>query len=981
MYRFVLIAALCAAPAVHAEDSAAAKSRWASWAAHQELEKSSLFHGLKWRAIGPTVQGGRVVDIESVPGEQYSFYVAYASGGVWKTTNNGVTFSPLSDGLPTMISGDIAVDPNNPQTLWIGSGEPNASRSSYGGLGVFKSEDGGASFTPKGLTDADRIARVVVDPRNGKRVFVAAAGKLYTEGGQRGVYRSEDGGDSWTQVLKNATPYAGAMEVKFDASNPDIMYAVMWDRSRRPWNFVEGGEGSGVYKSVDGGSTWARLDGGLPSGSGAGRMGLALSPSNPNVLYVSVDNNDNLPAEKWDLGDSPLAPKRLAKMTKDQFLAQNPDDVEAFIRENDFPVDINAAKLTAMVKADEITLDQLRSKLGDGNAALFSTDIKGLQIYRSNDAGASFALTHAEPLRNVTFTYGYYFGEMRVDPQNPDLIYVLGMAMVTSSDGGKSFKGMNDPVVHVDHHAWWIDPNNPKRILNGNDGGVDISYDGGKSWASLDRQPVGQIYAVQYDLAEPYNVYVGMQDNGTWMGSSRARWQDRDAWSFVNGGDGMQTEVDTRDNKTHYTGYQFGFYSRADGHDVRPRAGLKEPNLRFNWQTPILLSSFNQDILYMGANKLWRSMDQAETWAAISPDLTTDKNRGDVPYATITTISESPLSFGVLWVGTDDGHVHVSVDGGTRWQEVSKDLPKRWVSRVEASKFEPGRAYVTLSGYREDEIASLIFVTEDFGRSWKSLRSNLPDEHLNVVREDPENANVLYLGAQRGVYVTLNRGESWQALATGLPNITVHDLQIHPREREIIIGTHGRSAWILDALPIQELTPEVEKQPLHLFAVREVQAQRGWRSARREWFDFPQFRPRLDVPYWSAAAGEVEATVVDANDQPVRRITLKTKRGINNLRFDLKVDQSLALAAEKFAVDKLANDKTAKTPVDTSNLKLRPYAEAVRLGQQLFIAPGEYSLKLSQGSASASAPLKVKAPEAYESRAPKALKVRGKKDD
>jgi len=973
MKSVLLIAALSAASLSNAKDSPAAEQRWQAWEAHQKLERDSLFHGLKWRSIGPTPQGGRVVDIESVPGELYSFYVAYASGGVWKTTNNGVTFKPLSDGLPTMISGDIAVDPSNPEVLWIGSGEPNSSRSSYSGLGVFKSEDGGSTFTPKGLTDVDRIGRVVVDPRNGQRVFVAGAGRLYSEGGQRGVFMSEDGGDSWSQVLKNETPYAGAIEVQFDPTQPDVMYAVMWDRSRTPYEFVEGGEGSGVFKSTDSGRTWKRLAG-LPSGAAAGRMGLALSPSNPNVLYVSVDNNANLPESEWDLGDSDLAPKRLAKMSKEQFLALNPDDIETFIRDNDFPVEIDAAKLIEKVKSGEVSMAQLRNKIGDGNAALFSTDILGLQIWRSDDAGGSFRLTHEKPLRGVTFTYGYYFGELRVDPKDPDLIYVLGVPMVTSADGGKTFKGMNDPAVHVDHHAWWIDPMNPKRIINGNDGGVDISYDGGKSWASLDAQAVGQIYAVQYDMAEPYNVYVGMQDNGTWMGSSRSRWQDADAWRFINGGDGMQTEVDSRDNKTHYTGYQFGFYSRSDGAEVRPRAGLSEPSLRFNWQTPILLSTFNQDILYMGANRLFRSMDKGQTWTALSGDLSTDTRRGDVPYGTITSISESPLQFGFLWAGTDDGNLHVTSDGGATWRSVSSSLPDRWISRVEASRFKRDRAYVSLSGYRQDEVEPLLYVTEDAGRSFKSISANLPDENINVVREDPENESVLYVGAQRGVYVSLDRGASWQALAKGLPNITVHDLKVHPRERELIAATHGRSAFILDALPISDLNA-VSQKAVHVFPLREVKAQRRWRSQRSQWFDFPHARPRLDVPYWARADGKVELSVVDGNDKPLRRVTLNAKRGINSWRFDLKVNGELALAAEKVSVEKAAagTDKP-----DVSKRKFRPYADAIRLDQQLFIAPGEYKIKLTQGSSSADAKLTIKAPEAYESRVPKTFKVRGK---
>jgi photosystem II stability/assembly factor-like uncharacterized protein len=974
-----------------------AEKRDAAWQRHQALTRASLFGDLEWRDIGPTGQGGRVVDIEAIPGEPYGFYVAYATGGVWKTLNNGSTFEPLTDDLATMVMGDIAVDPQHPQRLWIGTGEPNSSRSSYGGLGVFRSDDGGKTFVAMGLADSDRISRIVVDPKDGDHVCVAALGKLYTTGGERGVYCTRDGGKSWRQSLAGDTPWTGAIDLVADPRDANVLYAALWDRSRTPWNLVEHGAGSGIYRSDDGGDTWTRLTDGLPGGDVVGRIGLDIARSNGDTIYASIDDWSPLPKALVDLGDRALGSKRLATMSREDFLRHDPDEIEGFIRDSDLDTTLDAPALIDKLRNDQITVAELVKELKARDNGFGDVDIWGLSVFRSDDRGRTWRRTHDAPIRDVTYTYGYYFGQIRVAPDDAEHVYITGVPIADSRDGGRSWKTLQDPRVHVDYHAWWIDPNDPRRMILGNDGGLDLSHDGGKSFVKLDAQPLGQFYTINYDLAEPYNVYGGLQDNGSMKGSSRTRWRLGEDWDVIGGGDGMYVAIDTSDNKTVYTGYQFGAYQRngADGRgEVRPRATLGAPPLRYNWNTPVVLSPHNPDIVYFGADRLMRSMDRGDTWQTISGDLTTSKQRGDVPYATITTVSESPLMFGHVWVGTDDGHVWVTTSAGERWQRVDDALPAdRWVSRVVASGKEKQRAYVSLNGYRNDDIAPYLYVTEDLGKSWRSIAKGLPDEAINVVREDPVNADVLYVGTDRGVYVTLDRGNAWQALDGGLPNVPVHDLAVHPRERELIAGTHGRSAWIVDVLPVQELTAKVRDEKVHVFPLSPLQAERDWRSRPSVWFDERDYLPKIDAPFWAAADGEATLTVLDEHGSVVREWKHAARRGINTARWDVQVDRERGLAAERTAVakakakaaEKLRDDKSSsgtKKPdaAQTDSLANTPYTESVRLGHRLFAKPGDYTLRVTLAGATSETKLVIKAPEARKPRTKPAPKMRGRDD-
>lgn len=974
----MLTAALCAALAFSAQAAVTdtAAQREAAWQQHQKMAADSPFAGVHWRSIGPNEQGGRVTSIAAVPGQPYTFYVAYATGGVWKTTDDGSTFEPLTDTLPTTVTGAIVVDPQHPDTLWVGTGEPNASRSSYGGMGLFVSRDGGKHFDRSGLAGSDRIARIVVDPKDSNRIFVGVVGRLYTQGGEPGVWRSLDGGKTWSRVLKSDRPNSGAIDLVQDPSDPNTLYAALWEHTRRPWKFQSSGAGSGIFKSTDGGTTWKSVGAGFPSGEHVGRIGLAIAASHPQTLYASVDNWDVLPDALKDPGDRPLNARRIEHMSKEEFLRQDPDEVETFVRDSDLDVDVDAKSLIKMIRDGSLTMQQLYDRVADPARKLIDTDIKGVEVYRSDDGGANWRRTHELPLRDVDYSYGYYFGQVRVAPDNPDHVFVQGLPIIASTDGGKSWAGLNDPKVHVDYHTLWIDPSDPQRMVVGNDGGAYISHDGGKHFRAMGNNAVGQFYTVVADMADPYNVYGGLQDNGSWKGASNTP-AEFNKWSRVGGGDGMHVQVDTRDNATLYTGYQFGYYARSGpggSHEVRPHAGLKDPQLRYNWNTPILLSPHDQDIVYFGANRLFRSLDKGVTWTPISGDLTTSKERGDVPYATITSVSESPRRFGLIWAGTDDGHVHVTDDGGVHWNTVDASLPKQWISRVIASKFEEKRAYVALNGYRSDDLTPWIYRTDDLGRTWTNISMGLPAESVNVIREDTVNPDVLYVGTDRGVYVSIDRGAHWDSLQGNLPNVPVHDLAVHPRERELIAGTHGRSVWIADVLPIQELA-KVRGEAVHLFQVEKVKADRGWRSAPSLWFDESNDLPKVDLPFWAKAAGDAQLTVLDKNGNPIRKIAVAAKAGINSTSWDLLVDRDLALAAEKSNLAKDADKNKGE-----SGLEKTPIAESVRLHHRLFAVPGDYTLRLELAGAKSEARFTVEAPESRKPRAPEKPKLRGRDD-
>jgi photosystem II stability/assembly factor-like uncharacterized protein len=941
--------------------------RMQAWERHQRLSEDSIFRALPWRSIGPIAQGGRLVDLEVASSDPYTFYAAYASGGLWRTTNNGLSFEPIFDHQATTVIGDIALDPTHAGRIWVGTGENNSSRSSYGGLGVFRSDDDGGSWQHVGLADTDRIGRIHVDPRDGNRVVVAALGRLYTDSGDRGIFVTTDGGESWTKVL-DAGHGVGFVDLVADPSDPDLLYAAAWQRVRRPWEFIEGGSGSAIYKSTDAGDSWERLEGGFPSGEHVGRIGLAVAASQPRTLYAYLDNQKVLPQSHWDLGDGAVTAKRLRTMSREEFLAQDPEEIESFVRGNDFHPDISGESLVEMVRNEEITLEEIVRSLEDANANLFNTDISGAQVWRSDDSGATWRRAHEEPILKVVYTYGYYFGQISVSKSDPDQLWIMGVPILRSDDGGAHFRGIDDRVVHGDYQAMHVDGRDSRHIMVGNDGGLAMSWDSGDTWIELNSVPVGQFYTIEYDMAEPYNVYGGLQDNGSWRGSHLADPTDADAWTFLNGGDGFYVDVDERDNKTTYAGYQFGYYTRIDPdgsrHRVRPRNQLDEPSLRYNWMTPVLLSTHNEDIVYFGANRLFRSMNQGDDWTAISDDLTRSTKRGDVPFGTITTVDESHETFGLIWVGTDDGQLWLTVDGGVEWEDVADDLPRdRWVSRVVASLHHRERAYLSLNGYRNDDMRAYVYVTEDLGRHWKSIAKGLPAEPVNVIREDPEREDLLYVGTDRGAYATLDRGETWIALSGGLPSVPVHDLKVHPRDHDLIAGTHGRSVWVLDVGALEVLDEEVLASPMHLFELEEVQASRTWKRRRSQWYHRPdEDDPSFAFNLWNSEARNARLRVLDADDRALREVELSLQRGLQEVEWDLLLDEELALAAESARLETARASASAEGDEFETTLADQPWSEAVRLARPLFVTAGDYTLELIADADTVRSILTVKAP-------------------
>lgn len=790
----------------------------------QVLEKRSTINHIKFRNIGPTVMSGRVDDIEVNPEDPTEFYVAYATGGLWHTTNNGQSFTPIFDSADVIGIGDIAVNWKT-RTIWVGTGEVNSSRSSYAGIGVYKSTDNGKSWKYLGLPESHHIGKIQLHPTDDNTAWVAVLGHLYSPNKERGVYKTTDGGATWKQTLA-IDDNTGVVDLDINPQNPNEVYAAAWYRTRRAWNFEESGKTSGIYKSMDGGNTWSLISkegSGLPTGDHVGRIGIAVYPKNPQIVYAILDNQTARPdtAKKDTLV---YALDELKNLSIEQFAQLNNNRLDTLLKRNRLFPKYTAKQVKEMVANNQLKPTSLYDYLYV-NTGFEGTPI-GAEVYRSDNGGQSWRKTHQKEIP-IFFTYGYYFAKIYVSPYNPDKIYALGFSSQVSTDGGKTWKDMDKPNVHADHHALWVNPKRDSHLINGNDGGVNITYDDGENWFKANTPPVGQYYAITVDNAKPYNVYGGLQDNGVWyLPSATARNSFANsglgladgAEKNIGGGDGMQVQVDGRDNLTTYYGSQFGNYARTNRltkegtKRITPRHQLGEKPLRFNWQAPILLSPHNNDILYFGSNKFHRSFNQGDTMIALTGDITKGGKEGDVPYGTLTTISESPLRFGLIYTGTDDGNIHVTKDAGATWALISApkkkgfNLPQDlWVSRVTASKFKEGRVYISLNGYRSDDFSPYLFVSEDYGTNWAAVGKDLPAEPINVVKEDPKNENIIYVGTDGGLYVSFNKGQSFMMWTAGLPkSIPIHDIAIQERENEIVLGTHGRSIYIAKLEEVQK---------------------------------------------------------------------------------------------------------------------------------------------------------------------------------
>ena len=621
---------------------------------------------------------------------------------------------------------------------------------------------------------------------------------LYSPNKERGVYKTTDGGNTWSQVLF-VNENAGAVDLIIDPQDPNILYAGIWERERRAWNFTEAGLGSGIYKSVDAGASWNKISGGksgFPSTEGTGRIGLGSGVKNGNtIVYAILDNYDRR-AKEEDKKKDELSKESFRNMSPEEFEKLEDKKIDDFLKKNNFPEKYSAEKLKKQVSDGALKPLDLVEYLEDANSLLFDTPVIGAQLYVSENGGTNWKKTHAGYLDDLHFSYGYYFGQVRANPKNPDQLYVFGVPVLRSDDGGKSFVSVNGDNVHVDHHACWVNPDRAGHVIIGNDGGVNISFDAGESWIKCNSPAVGQFYSVAVDEATPYNIYGGLQDNGVWKGPNNykasSRWyaQGDYPYDFISGGDGMQVAIDLRDNTTVYTGFQFGNYFRINNtvgerKYITPKHDLGERPLRWNWQSPIHLSIHNQDIFYMGSNKLHRSLDQGNSFEAISDDLTTGGIKGDVAYSTLTSIHESPLQFGLLYTGSDDGLVYCSKDGGISWTSIKNGLPERmWVTKIQASHHKKGRVYLSMNGYRWDDFKAYVFVSDDYGNSWQSISTGLPLEPVNIIKEDKENEDLLYLGTDHGLYVSMDRGNNWSVLQGNLPAVAVHDIAIHEESEE-----------------------------------------------------------------------------------------------------------------------------------------------------------------------------------------------------
>lgn len=841
------------------------------------LPAQDLLSNFQPREIGPTVFGGRIVDIEADVDFPHRIFVASASGGLWLTENNGTTWTNIFDNQPTISIGDIAVDPRDSKIVWVGTGEANNQRSSLWGNGVYRTTDRGQTWTHLGLDDTHHIGRIVVDPRNSDTAYVAALGHLYSSNEERGLFKTTDGGKSWEKILF-VNEHVGVVDVIIDPRNPDILYAATYERLRRAWNFDGAGPGSAIYKTNDAGKSWKKLTNGLPSGE-IGRIGLALFPEKPEIIYATV-SNQNLaePQPPKQSGDSTAEANQ-----QDDSKSDSPSDTETAsdliptplgfsLQQDDQGFVVrqlprnhparrsgldNGARITALggIPATEpeklIALvrqlkrtDQvsLVAKVGDRQIDIYvsappeSTPRQiGGEVYRSDDGGESWKKVNRQP---VGGTPAYYYGQIRVDPQDANRLYLLSVPLYTSTDGGQTWSSIARSV-HVDHHALWINPRSPNHVMLGNDGGFHQSYDHGRTMDHYFNLPLAQFYAITVDMQQPYHVYGGTQDNGSWGGPSQTRTDGRGRgisplqWYRIGGGDGFYVQVDPADSDFYIAESQFGAIfkvnrSTGESKSIRPRPEDSQERYRFNWNSPILMSRYDSRIIYFGGNKLFKSYNQGDDWQVISDDLTTAdpaKIAGNVPHCTITTIAESPRNRQLLMVGTDDGKVHVTQDGGQNWTDLSGKFPVRpeewWCSRVELSHHDNRTAYVSFTGYREDDFRCFLFRTTDLGETWTSIQGDLPAEPVNVIKEDRHNPGLLYVGTEFGGYATLDGGVHWNRLP-GIPRVAVHDLIVHPRDNDLVLGTHGRGFFIIDDItPLQQMHRKTDA-PVQLFEPRPV---------------------------------------------------------------------------------------------------------------------------------------------------------------
>lgn len=869
---------------------------------YKEQLKSSIVKNIELTNIGPSVMSGRVTDLEVNPNNPTEFYVAYASGGLWHTKNNGTTFSPIMDNSMTQNIGDFAIDWKS-NSIYVGTGESNSSRSSYPGIGILKSNDNGSTWSNIGLRDSHHISRVLVNPNNENHLVVAVIGHLYTKNVQRGIFTSFDNGKTWDKSLF-INDHTGAIDLVVDPENFDIQYAAFWERERKAWNFIGSGDNSGIYKSIDGGKNWELIttkSSGFPSGDGVGRIGLSIF--NSSIIYAVLDNQFRRPANNKKTKLSRLDFKN---MSKSDFLKLDDKELKAFISQNNFPKENDLENIKTRIQKDELYPNDIYKFLTDANAELFDSAVIGAEVYKSVDAGKTWKKMNEDYLDGVYSSYGYYFGRIHVSPVDSEQIYIYGVPLLKSNDSGKTFSDIGASNVHVDHHDLWINPNDNNHLVLGNDGGVNISYDQGDNWIKLNQPSVGQFYSINVDNSEPYNVYGGLQDNGVWMASNNSvespYWYEsgHNNWTKIMGGDGMQIQIDKRNNNIVYTGLQFGNYYRLDlenesRKNIKPRHKLGQSPLRFNWQTPILISKHNQDIIYFGSNKLHRSLDKGNNWDEISDDLTNGGLKGNVPYGTITTFDESTHDFGKIVVGTDDGNIILTQDSGTNWKAINNGLPSNlWVSRVIFSNHNENRIYASLNGYRLNNFEPHLYASDDNGNTWNKISSNLPLSPINVIREDVKDERILYVGTDNGLFISFDLGLNWHPFSSNLPRVAIHDLVIQNEKNELILGTHGRSIYKLN-LELFSKFNKLHKSSSSFTVLKfdEPKYSSFWGSKRNYTTDI--YSPELSVHIYSSTSQILSYQVLNKNSKFLNGGIIELDKGFNTINLPVFIDPNLSL--------------------------------------------------------------------------------------
>ena len=815
---------------------------------------ASATAALRFRTIGPTIMGGRVSDLAVVESDPRTFYVGVASGGVWKTENAGITFTHVFKDEATASVGDVTVAPSNPNVVWVGTGEPNNRQSSPWGNGVYRSTDAGRTWTHLGLEDTHNIGRIQVHPRDPDVAYVAAVGHLWGPNPERGVYRTTDGGESWELVLF-VNENTGAIDLAMDMSDPRTLFAAMYQRRRRAWGFNGGGPGSGIYRTIDGGDTWKELTNGLPAGD-KGRIGLDIYRGDGDMVFALVEADARGPGQGFGGG-------------------------------------------------------------GGGGG-----DDRQTGVYRSTDRGERWE--HLSTTNNRPM----YYSQIRVDPSDPDRVYLGGSVLYRSSDGGRDFTPDASDGVHLDHHALWIDPGNSNHLILAGDGGVSVSWDRSDNWYQLRNLPIAQFYEIGVDMREPYHVCGGLQDNGSWCAPTDT-WSNQGIrtrdWYNVGGGDGFFTVMHPTNTDIMFAESQGGNIARVnlaanERASIRPIArptdDEEDRQLRWNWDTPILLSAHNDQVVYAASNILFRSPDLGQSWEEISGDLTyaldrdtltlmgvagdqaqMSRNDGQSNYGNLTALAESPLDPAVLYTGSDDGRLHVTRDGGANWTDVTGNVrglpPHTYVTRIVASRGAAGGVYAVFDGHRSDDFNPYLFASDDFGESWKPIVNGLPSTSLNALAQHPSAPNLLFAGSEVGVHFSLDGGTSWHDLKNGLPTVPVDDIVVHPRENDLVIGTHGLGIWIMDDIaPLQELSDEVMASAAHLYPVRHaisynLHFPQGWTPGI---YAAPNPPAGARIRYHlGSAADSVKLTIADGAGNVVRELDGTGSAGLNQVIWDLQL--------------------------------------------------------------------------------------------